>query len=331
MSTEPKTNAVLVTGGAGYIGAHACKALANAGYEPVVFDNLSQGHVDAVRWGPLEQGDILNRERLDQVFKKHRPEAVMHFAASAYVFESIVEPAHYWRNNVTGTLTLLEVMQAKGVDKIVFSSSCAVFGNTFAQPASETTPMLPVSPYGRTKLVVEHALVDCYFAFALNSVSLRYFNAAGADASGEIGESHHPETHLIPRVLNSALDPYQPVTVYGTDYPTPDGTCIRDFIHVSDLADAHIRALEYLQENPGEHRFNLGNGNGFSVLQIIESVAAVTGRQPNVEFGPRRGGDPAALIADSSAARTFLSWTPCYPDILNMVDSAWKWRNRRGD
>lgn len=325
MNKRSDSKTVLVTGGAGYIGAHVCKALATAGMEPVVYDDFSQGKLESVRWGPFESGNILDSNRLDQVCKKYRPFSVMHFAALASVEESMIDPGRYWHNNVSGTLTLLESMRANSIQRMVFSSSCAVFGAPLVEAISESTPKRPVNPYGHTKLVTEYALRDCFNAYGINSVSLRYFNAAGADEDGEIGEEHEPETHLIPLTLKSVLSSGQPVTIRGTDYLTPDGTCVRDFIHVSDLAVAHLRALEYLQINPGEHQFNLGNGTGFSVRQVIDAVAKVTGRRPNVVLGERRPGDPAKLVADSRAAMKKLKWKPRYTDIEAIVDSAWNW------
>jgi UDP-arabinose 4-epimerase len=331
MAAESRKQAVLVAGGAGYIGAHTCKALSRSGFEPVVYDNLSEGDEDSVRWGPFEKGDILDRERIDQVLDRYKPTAVLHFAARAYVSESVTDPMRYWHNNVTGTLTLLEAMRASGVDKFVFSSSCAIFGTPSTQNIDEHVSRRPVNPYGRTKLAIELVLKDCHRAFGLNSVSLRYFNAAGADPEQELGENHQPETHLIPLVLNSVMNPNQPVTVYGTDYETFDGTCVRDFVHVSDLADAHIRALIYLQNQPGQHCFNLGAGEGYSVMQIINSVASATGKQPNVTFGARRPGDPPILVANPGKAQKILGWEPQYPDIKDIIDSTWKWCLREGD
>jgi UDP-arabinose 4-epimerase len=320
---------ILVTGGAGYIGAHTCKALSSAGFEPVSYDNLSRGNADAVLWGPFEQGDILDREHLGDVIDRYRPAAVIHFAALAYVSESVASPGKYWHNNVTGSLTLVEAMRSRNINQFVFSSSCAVYGESPFQPICEDAPKRPVNPYGRSKLVVEKLLQDCHPALKLNSVSLRYFNAAGADLEREIGEKHEPETHLIPLALNSVINPDQPITVFGADYPTADGTCIRDFVHVSDLADAHVKALDYLHGKPGVHQFNLGTGQGFSVLQVIEAVGQVTGVQPNVKHGPRRPGDPPVLVADPVKANQELDWKPRYCKIQEMVESAWGWLNRR--
>ncbi len=319
---------ILVTGGAGYIGAHTCKALSNAGFEPVSYDNLSQGNIDAVRWGPFEHGDILDRGRLENVIDRYRPAAVIHFAALAYVSESVAAPGKYWNTNVNGSLNLVEVMRSRNINQFVFSSSCAVYGESPFQPICEDVPRRPVNPYGRSKLVVEKLLEDCHAALNLNSVSLRYFNAAGADLDGEIGEDHQPETHLIPLALNSVINHDQSITVFGTDYPTADGTCIRDFVHVSDLADAHVKALDYLHGKPGVHRFNLGTGHGFSVQQVIETVGQVTGIQPSIRQGPRRPGDPPVLVADPVRANQELNWKPRYCKIREMVESAWNWVNR---
>ena len=316
---------ILVTGGAGYVGSHACKALASAGYDPVTYDNLSRGFASAVKWGPLEQGDLLDRNRLDRVFRQYRPDAVMHFAALAYVGESMQWPGIYWRNNVVGSLNLLEAMQTAAVDRLVFSSTCAVYGQPERMPISETTPLGPVNPYGTTKRVVEQVLSDLAVSHGMRSLSLRYFNAAGADPEGEIGENHDPETHLIPLVLRSILDPEQPVSVFGRDYPTPDGSCIRDYIHVSDLAEAHLRALVTLERSEGALVCNLGVGRGYSVLEVIDAVARVTGRTPAVRDGERRPGDPPELVSDASLAASMLGWSPRYGEIDDMIDHAWRW------
>lgn len=319
---------ILVTGGAGYIGSHACKALAAAGFEPVTFDNLSRGFSHAVRWGPLEQGDLLDRARLDQVLRRYRPAAVMHFAALAYVGESVRQPGFYWRNNVAGSLNLLEAMQAAGTDRLVFSSTCAVYGQPQGNPIAEDTPLLPVNPYGTTKRVVEQMLSDLAVSRGLRSLSLRYFNAAGCDPEGEVGENHDPETHLIPLVLRSIQDPGQPVTVFGHDYPTPDGSCIRDYIHVSDLADAHVLALSALEKAEGARACNLGIGRGYSVREVIGAAARVTGREPAVRDGDRRPGDPPELIGDAGLAASLLKWSPRYTTIEPMIEHTWRWLNR---
>lgn len=320
---------VIVTGGAGYIGSHACKALATAGYQPVVYDNLARGFADAVKWGPLEQGDLLDRDRLDAVLSRYQPCAVMHFAALAYVAESTSAPGRYWRNNVAGSLNLLRVMQRHQTNKLVFSSSCAVYGESGASTIDERHNLDPVNPYGRTKLVVETMIRDSAAVGLINAVSLRYFNAAGADPDGELGERHHPETHLVPLVLEAAVSPQHPVTVFGDAHPTPDGTCIRDYVHVHDLAMAHVRALDFLGQNHGAHTFNLGNESGYSVYQVIEAVGRVTGRTPAFTVGAPRPGDPSRLIADARQAHDRLDWQPRYPGLDTMVESAWQWRLRQ--
>lgn len=319
---------ILVTGGAGYIGAHACKALAKSGYTPVAFDNLVYGHEEAVKWGPLEKGDLSNTEALERVFQKYRPEAVMHFAAYAYVGESVQDPAKYYRNNVGGSLNLLDAMRASRVDKIVFSSTCATYGEPRQIPITEDHPQDPINPYGATKLMIERALRDYAQAYGLRAVALRYFNAAGADAEAEIGEDHDPETHLIPLVLEAAAGRRPHITVLGDDYDTPDGTCIRDYIHVTDLAEAHLRALEFLSEHSGFHAFNLGNGRGFSVKEVVEVAQQVTGRKILLEIGARRSGDPPRLVGDAKAAETGLHWKQGFGDLSKIIETAWHWHQR---
>jgi UDP-arabinose 4-epimerase len=320
---------VLVTGGAGYIGSHACKALAQAGHQPVTLDNLVYGHPWAVRWGPLEQADLADSERLDQVFAQHRFDAVMHFAAYAYVGESVSDPNKYYRNNVGGSLSLLSACQRHGVDKLVFSSTCATYGVPTRIPISEDHPQEPINPYGASKQMVERMLADFGVAHGLRSVALRYFNAAGADPDGEIGEAHDPETHLIPLVLDAAAGRRPHIAIHGTDYPTADGTCIRDYIHVTDLADAHIRALDHLAgAAPGLQAFNLGNGRGFSVRQIIATAERVTGKPIPVIESARRPGDPAELVGDATRAREVLGWKPRLADIDTIVDTAWRWHGK---
>ncbi len=320
---------ILVTGGAGYIGSHACKALAAAGHEPVTYDNLSRGHPEAVRWGPLETGDLLDRSRLDAVLRRYRPRAVMHFAAFAYVGESVRDPGLYWRNNVGGSLTLLEAMHAAGMERLVFSSTCAVYGEPPAMPITESMPLAPVNPYGVTKRVVEQMISDCAHAHGLRAIALRYFNAAGADPEGETGEHHEPETHLLPLVLEAIRDPSRPVTVFGRDYPTPDGSCVRDYIHVTDLARAHVLALDALEGGTGFAACNLGTGRGHSVLEVIEAARRVTGKPPAVRDGERRPGDPPRLVADTGSARERLGWRPEYPAVDDMIAHAWAWLNRQ--
>ncbi len=314
---------VLVTGGAGYIGSHACKALASAGYNPVVFDNLDTGHPDLVKWGPLVKGDLRNREALIAVMEKYSPVAVLHFAAHACVAESLADPGKYYDNNVHGSLVLLEAMQAVKLNKIVFSGSCACYGTPETLPVFENAPQNPVSPYGRTKWIVEQLIRDFEAANGTGWVSLRYFNAAGADADLETGERHNPETHLIPLALEAIEG--KSLQIFGDNHDTPDGTCIRDYVHVTDLAAAHVRALDYLLKNGVSTAFNLGTGRGYSVLQIIKSIEQVTGRPVRFEIGPARAGDPAQLVANSDLANTTLQWRPVHSDLSNIVRTAWQW------
>jgi len=320
---------VLVTGGAGYIGSHACKALARAGHEPVTYDNLVYGHREQVRWGPFEQGDTTDRARLDAVLEKHRPDAAMHFAAYAYVGESVTDPGKYWHNNVHGSLVLLEALRDHGVDRLVFSSTCATYGEPETIPIPDDHAQWPVNPYGWSKLAVERMLADFHRAHGLRSVALRYFNAAGADPDAEAGEDHDPETHLVPLVLDAAAGRREAITVFGDDYPTEDGTCIRDYIHVSDLADAHLLALDWLENNGTAAAFNLGNGQGFSVREVIDCARRVTGRPIEARDGPRRAGDPPALVGDAGRAREQLGWRPRLDDLDTIVESAWRWHQAR--
>ncbi len=318
---------VLVTGGAGYIGSHTCKALSRAGFTPVTYDNLVYGHEWAVKWGPLEKGDILDTSRLSRVIATYKPVAVIHFAAFAFVGESMENPAKYYRNNVAGTLSLLEAMHKNGVDKIVFSSTCATYGIPEKLPITEDTQQQPINPYGRSKWMIEHILADYGDAYGLKSISLRYFNAAGADLEGELGEYHDPETHLIPLILDTAADRRPNITIYGDDYDTPDGTCIRDYIHVSDLADAHVCAMMGLGDRKLARAYNLGTGNGYSVLEVIDAVRHLTSRDVMVQRGARRPGDPASLVADASRANRDLGWLPKYTKIGDIIESAWAWSN----
>ncbi|MES2135461.1 MAG: UDP-glucose 4-epimerase GalE [Pseudomonadota bacterium] len=320
--------AVLVTGGAGYIGSHACIALARAGYQPIVVDNLVYGHEWAVKWGPLERGDVADRAFLDAVIARHAPVAVMHFAAFTYVGESVSDPGKYYRNNVAGSLTLLEAMRDHGIGAIVFSSTCATYGTPECVPIPETAPQNPINSYGASKLMVERMLRDFDTAHGLRSVSLRYFNAAGADPGGETGELHEPETHLIPLALDAACGLGPGLTVFGDDYDTPDGTCIRDYIHVSDLAEAHVLALGRLLEGGGSDAFNLGTGNGASVLEILAAIDRVTGRAVPYTVGPRREGDPPALVSQGTKAMRELGWEPRLSDLDTIVGTAWKWHQK---
>jgi UDP-arabinose 4-epimerase len=323
------SQAVLVTGGAGYVGSHACKVLARAGYRPVVFDNLLRGRREAVRWGPLVEGDLADIARLSAALAEHRVSAVMHFAAYAYVGESVADPALYYRNNLGGTLSLLEAMRNAGVGEIVFSSTCATYGTPDAVPIREDSPQRPVNPYGETKLAIERALHWYGQAYGVRSVALRYFNAAGADLDGEIGECHEPETHLVPLVLQAALGQRLQVDIYGTDYPTPDGTAIRDYVHVHDLALAHLRALERLREGSGSIAVNLGTGQGRSVREVIAAAEAATGRKVPAQAAARRPGDPPALVADPSLAAEILGWRPQHSDLDTIIRTALAWQTRQ--
>lgn len=319
---------VLVTGGAGYIGSHACKALAAAGYVPVSFDNLVYGHEWAVRWGPFVQGDILDRAALDAAIVAWQPIAIMHFAAFAYVGESVENPGKYYRNNVAGSLNLLEAMRDHGIDKFIFSSTCATYGVPDTVPIPEGHPQRPINPYGSSKLMIEQMLRDFDVAHGLRSISLRYFNAAGADPDGETGEAHDPETHLIPLVLDTAAGVRPEIVVYGDDYDTPDGTCIRDYIHVTDLANAHVLALGALEAGAKTTAYNLGNGRGFSVKEVIETARAVTGRDISVRLGARRPGDPPRLVGDATRIQKELGWQPRHADLAEMIVTAWRWHQQ---
>jgi UDP-arabinose 4-epimerase len=315
---------ILVTGSAGFVGRHACKALSRAGYLPVTFDSLEHGE-RAVKWGPLERGDLRNETDLHRAFEARRPWAVMHFAAYAYVGESTVDPLRYYDNNIGGTAKLLQACAAFGCNNIVFSSSCATYGVPERLPITEDTAQNPVNPYGYTKLVVERMLKDAEVAYGIRHVALRYFNAAGADPDGDLGELHQPETHLIPLVLFAAMGREPSIKIFGKDYPTPDGTCIRDYVHVSDLADAHVAAIEWLAAGKASNSFNLGNGRGFSVAEVINTAAQVTAQSVPVEICPRRPGDPPILVSDSSKARELLGWVPRFPELDDQIAHAWAW------
>lgn len=323
---------ILVTGGAGYIGSHAVLALVQTGYQVVILDNLVYGHrdlVEKVLQVELIEGDIEDRLLLDHIFKTHKIDAVMHFSAYTYVGESVTNPDKYYRNNVLGTLTLLEAMLAASINKFVFSSTCATYGVPKFIPLTEDHPQNPINPYGMTKLMVEQILADFDIAYGLKSVRFRYFNAAGADPNGLLGEDHNPESHLIPLVLQTALGKRESISVFGTDYSTPDGTCIRDYIHVSDLADAHVLGLEYLLQGGKSEVFNLGNGNGFSVKEVIAAVQEVTGIKISVEECERRTGDSPVLIGSSEKAKNILNWQAKYPGIKEIVAHAWQWHQKR--
>jgi UDP-arabinose 4-epimerase len=316
---------ILVTGGAGFVGSHACKALARAGFLPVVFDSLEHGHDWAVKWGPLERGDLRNEQDLARAFAARQPWAVMHFAAYAYVGESVAAPAKYYDNNIGGTSKLIAACAAHGCRNIVFSSTCATYGVPERLPLAEDSPQQPVNPYGYTKLVVERLLKDAETAHGIRHVALRYFNAAGGDPDGELGEAHDPETHVIPLVLFAAMGQRPDVKVFGQDYPTPDGTCIRDYVHVSDLADAHVAALAWLSDGKPSEAFNLGNGRGFSVAEVVKAVEKVTGRSVPAEMCARRPGDPPVLVSDSAKARRLLDWVPQFSDLEDQIRHAWAW------
>jgi UDP-arabinose 4-epimerase len=321
---------VLVTGGAGFIGSHTCKALHRAGFAPVTYDNLSRGNREAVRWGPLEVGDLGDRARLREAVARHRPAAVVHFAALAYVGESEENPAAYYANNVGGTAALLRIMQEAGLPHIVFSSTCAIYGAPAVIPIAENCPAAPINPYGASKMVCERMLRESAKAFPLTFMALRYFNAAGADPDGEIGECHVPETHAIPLILDAVTDAGDGFTIFGDDYPTPDGTCIRDYVHVSDLADAHVAALRALLEGADSAALNLGTGRGWSVREVVEGVRRITNRELAVRVGPRRPGDPPTLVADASRAQRQLGWRPKHSDLETLVAHAWAWRQGGG-
>lgn len=317
--------AVLVTGGAGYIGSHACKALAEAGWTPVAYDNLSNGHEWAVQWGPLEVGDIRDRERLRAVVKAHRPEAVLHFAGRIEVGESLQAPFDFYDVNVNGTLTLLGVMAEAGISALIFSSTAATYGVLDRTPAPETHPCSPINPYGRSKLVAEQMIADMGAATGMTWTNLRYFNAAGADPESVIGEAHRHETHLIPLAIEAALGARPAFSVFGRDYPTPDGSCIRDFIHVSDLAQAHVLALKRLMDGGVSATFNLGTGTGASVLEVLQGLETVAGVAVPTEYRDYRAGDPPALVGDPSQAMAALSWVPRRSDLNSIIADAWAW------
>ncbi|TLX22618.1 UDP-glucose 4-epimerase GalE [Thermomonas fusca] len=320
---------ILVVGGAGYIGSHMVKRLRRAGFHAVVADDLSSGHREALPGAPLHVGDIGDGAFVDAVLGEVRPAAVMHFASFIQVGESVADPARYYRNNVTATQMLLDGMRAHGIDKFIFSSTAAIFGDPQYVPIDEAHPKAPINPYGRSKWFVEQMLADYDRAYGLKSVCLRYFNAAGADAEGELGECHEPETHLIPLILQVASGRRPHITVHGEDYATADGTCIRDYIHVEDLADAHLLALRQLLAGGDSARYNLGNGNGYSVREVIEAVRRVTGHPIPVVMGMRREGDPPSLVANARAARAALGWQPRYPALDAIVAHAWAWEQRR--
>ena len=316
---------ILVIGGAGYIGSHMCKCLHQNGYSPVVLDNLVYGHREAVRWGPLIIGNASDKKLVSGVLTEYNIAAVMHFAAFTYVGESVEDPFRYYENNVSATVNLLGIMAKKNVRNFIFSSTCAVYGDPVSIPMAEDHPRRPISPYGRSKNMVELILKDFEAAYGMESVSLRYFNAAGADPEGELGEDHRPETHLIPLILQAALGKRDEIAVFGDDYPTHDGTCIRDYIHVTDLAGAHLLALDRLLEGGSGGVFNLGNGDGYSVKEVIETARKISGRNIRVRTAPRRAGDPPELKGTSEKAGKILGWQPEYPGLDDIVGTAWAW------
>jgi len=315
---------VLVTGGAGYVGSHAAKLLAECGHDVVIVDNLAEGHRAAVGKLPLVEADLLDQTTITETLRKHRTEAVMHFAAFAYVGVSVREPAKYYHNNIVGTLALLDAMRAADVKRIVFSSTCATYGVPTKVPIREDHPQAPINPYGFTKLAIERALADYARAYGLGYSALRYFNASGAASDGTIGEDHDPETHLIPLVLQVALGQRESVEIFGTDYPTPDGTCIRDYIHVDDLASAHLAAIERLGEGSAL-KLNLGTGRGASVQEVVDIAREITGHKIPTKHAPRREGDPPELVADPAAAKRELGWEAKHKDMRGIIESAWRW------
>ena len=316
---------VLVTGGAGYIGSHACKALRDAGYVPVTFDNCSTGWAEAVKFGPLARGDLMDRARLDEVFAEYQPIAVMHFAALSQVGESMKEPGRYWRENVTGALNLVEAAVAAGCLDFVFSSTCATYGDQDNVVLDENSAQLPINAYGASKRAIEDILKDFGAAYGLRHVIFRYFNVAGADPEAEVGEFHQPETHLVPLMLDAIDGKRAALTIFGTDYDTPDGTCIRDYVHVCDLADAHVLGLEWLKDGKGSRVFNLGTGDGFSVREVISHSQSVTNRDVPYTEGDRRPGDCTKLVSGSSRAITELGWKPHRSNLETMIRDAWRW------
>ena len=318
----------LIVGGAGYIGSHINKELNKQGYQTVVFDNLSKGHKESVKWGEFFEGDLANVEDIRGVFKKYPIEAVLHFAAFIEVGESVKDPQKYYKNNVANTLNLFQVMLENNVKKLIFSSTAATFGNPEYTPIDEKHSQFPINPYGMAKLMVEKVMTDYDTAYGVKYIALRYFNACGADLETEIGENHIPESHLIPLILDAALGKRDDIKIFGTDYPTPDGTCVRDYVHVADLAQAHILALKKLIDGGESDQFNLGNGKGFSVKEVIDMAKKVTGVDFKVTEVERRAGDPPILVADSKKAKEILGWNPQYADLETIVSSAWKWHQK---
>jgi len=321
---------VLITGGAGYVGSHVNKLLSEQDFKTLVIDNLIYGHKEAVKWGVFWQGDLSDAKLLDSIFTEYKIDVVLHFAAYAYVGESVIHPAKYYRNNVSCTINLLDCMVKHGVKNIVFSSTCATYGIPREIPIEESATQNPINPYGQSKLMVERILSDYSAAYGIRYAALRYFNAAGADPDGEIGESHTPETHLIPLVLSVAAGERTCIEIYGTDYETADGSCIRDYIHVTDLAHAHLLSLQYLKSKNENLHVNLGNGQGHSVLEVIETARVVTNRNIKVKARPRRKGDPAVLVGSAEKAKKLLGWSPQYSNIHDIIEHAWKWQCNPG-
>lgn len=319
---------VLVTGGAGYVGSHACKALARAGYVPVTFDNLSTGWAEAVKYGPLFEGDLMNPADLKRAFEEHQPVAVLHFAALSLVGESMKDPGHYWRTNVGGAMNLIEAAIAHNCRKFVFSSTCATYGDQDGVALTEGTEQRPINAYGASKRAIEDVLANYDAAFGLDHIIFRYFNVAGADPEGDLGEQHRPETHLIPLMLDAIEGRRPALTLFGTDYPTPDGTCVRDYVHVSDLVDAHVLGLEWLLAGKGTSAFNLGTGAGFSVREVIDQAEKITGKPVPMTVGPRRAGDASKLVSSSQRAIDVLGWTPKYSNMADMIGHAWAWSQK---
>lgn len=320
---------ILVTGGAGYIGSHTCKALAAQGFIPVVYDNLVHGHESFVKWGPFVAGELSDAGRLAELIETYKPCAAIHFAAFTDVGESVRDPIKYYNNNLFGTFSFLQTLLDGGIKRIVFSSTAAVYGVPNQIPIPESHTAEPINPYGMSKRMIEKMLADFHHAYGLKSICLRYFNASGADPDGEIGEDHTPETHLIPLILDVAMNRRSHINIFGSDYPTPDGTCVRDYIHVTDLAAAHVLAIDYLLSGGDSSIFNLGNGQGFSVKEVIETVKAVTGLPIKTELVDRRAGDPPVLVADARRAMDTLGWRPAYSDINAIVSHAWAWHQKR--
>ena len=324
MSKQPQET-IFVTGGAGYIGSHTCKELAKEGFLPVVYDNLSTGHAYAVKWGPFVEGDLNDRAKLDAALALYQPKAVLHFAANALVIESMSDPAKYYNNNVGSTLSLLQAMRAQNIYKLVLSSTCATYGTPHFTPITEEHPQLPINPYGRSKLMLEQILDDFEMAYNFRSVRLRYFNAAGADPETEIGEDHLIETHLIPSIIQTVLKVREDLSVYGSDFPTQDGSAVRDYTHVKDLAKAHVLAVKYLLANEKSLSLNLGTGQGYSVFEIIEAVERHCNLKVPLQVKAKRAGEPAILVASALKAKEVLGWTPEYSDLKTLIASAWKW------